>query len=135
MKINGRTLEASPGPGSYLAISRVWKKGDRVELSLPMRLTSEPMPDDATVQALLYGPIVLAGDLGSQGLTEALIDHQQGPETRNAPMRVPALRAQGKQLEDWIKPADSTALTFRISGSDPPIMLSPLSRIWGRFAA
>jgi DUF1680 family protein len=135
VRVNGRTLEASPGPGSYLAISRVWKKGDRVELSLPMRLTSEPMPDDPTVQAFLYGPIVLAGDFGTQGLTDALIVHQQGPETRNAPMRIPALRAQGKQLKDWIKPADSAALTFRIPGSDPPVTLRPLNRIWGRFAA
>jgi DUF1680 family protein len=135
VKINGRTIEASPGPGSYAGLSRVWKKGDRVELSMPMRLTSEPMPDDPTVQAFLYGPIVLAGDLGSQGLTKELIEHQQGPETRNAPMQVPALRAQGKHLEDWIKPGDSSALTFRIPGADPSITLRPLNRIWGRFAA
>jgi hypothetical protein len=38
-------------------------------------------------------------------------------------------------LEDWIKPADSTALTFRIPGADASITLRPLNRIWGRFAA
>jgi len=135
VKINGRTIEASPGPGSYLGISRAWKQGDRVELSVPMRLTSEAMPDDASVQAFLYGPIVLAGDLGSQGLTPELINHQQGPETRNAPMHVPGLRAQGKQLDDWIKPDGATPLAFRVTSANPPIKLRPLNQLWGRFAA
>jgi len=93
-----------------------------------MHLTAEPMPDDSTPQAFRYGPIVLSGDFGSQGLTEELIRHQQCPETRKAPMDVPSLRAEGK-LENWIKPAGSAPLTFRIAGSNPPITFRPLNVI------
>lgn len=135
VKVNGKPLEGIPGGGSYLSISRTWKKGDRVELGVPMRLAAEPMPDDAAMQAFLYGPIVLAGDLGTQGLTEQLIRHQQGPETSKAPLDVPGLRAQGKKLEDWIKPDGSAPLAFRTAAPNPAVKLRPLNQLWGRFAA
>ena len=43
-----------------------------------MSLAAEPFPDEPRVQAFRYGSIVLAGDLGAQGLTEELIfDHER----------------------------------------------------------
>ena len=53
VKVNGRALEASASPGSYLALRRTWKTGDRGEMELPMHLSVEPMPDDPKVQAFL----------------------------------------------------------------------------------
>ena len=134
VKVNGRLLEATPGAGSYLSITRAWKKGDRVDLELPMSLTAEPFPDDPRLQAFLYGPIVLAGDLGTQGLTEELIVDQQWPEVSKIRMSVQELRAEGKKLEDWIKPDGSAPLTFRTAGSNGSVTLKPLNQLWGRFA-
>src|SRR5262249_10835037 len=54
--------------GSYAAIEREWKSGDRIDVRLPMTLRTEAMPDDPRVLAVMYGPIVLAGDLGREGL-------------------------------------------------------------------
>ena len=73
MKINGKALEATASPGSYLTLNRTWKTGDRVEMELPMHLTVEKTPDDHTLQAFLYGPLVLAGDFGGEGLTENML--------------------------------------------------------------
>ena len=56
VKINGRALEASAAPGSYLTITRTWKTGDRVEMALPMRLRVEAMPDDPHMQAVPLWP-------------------------------------------------------------------------------
>ena len=134
VKVNGRPLEATPGAGSYLSITRTWKKGDRVDLELPMSLAAEPFPDEPRVEAFLYGPIVLAGDLGIQGLTEGLILDQQGPAVGKIPMSVPELHASGKKLEDWIKRDDSAPLTFRASGSEGGVTLKPLNQLWGRYA-
>jgi hypothetical protein len=86
------------------------------------------------VQAFLYGPIVLAGDLGSQGLTDELVTNQQGPEVNKAPMNAPDLHAGGKKLEDWIKPDGSAVLAFRAAASGGAVTLKPLNRLWGRFA-
>src|SRR5262249_13123188 len=79
VKLNGKPLEASAAPGSYLTLRRSWKPGDRIELDLPMHLHTEAMPDDPGLQAYMYGPLVLAGDLGNEGLTEA---HIVGPNFR-----------------------------------------------------
>ena len=50
-----RALEASASAGSYLALTRTWKTGDRIEMTMPMRLRVEAMPDDPKQQAFLYG--------------------------------------------------------------------------------
>jgi DUF1680 family protein len=133
-KVNGRPVDATPGAGSYLSITRVWRKGDRVDLELPMSLAVEAFPDEPRVQAFLYGPIVLAGDLGTQGLRDDLIFGQQGPEVGKAPMSVPELHASGKILEDSIKPDGRLPLAFRAGDSNGGVTLKPLNRLWGRFA-
>jgi DUF1680 family protein len=51
----------SGSPGSYLALKRAWEASDRVEVTLPMHLSVESLPDDPTQRAFLYGPLVLAG--------------------------------------------------------------------------
>ncbi len=68
VRVNG-TLTGTPAPGSYLAISRTWASGDTVDVSLPMALTQEATPDDSSVRAVKHGPIVLAGQFGTQNLT------------------------------------------------------------------
>lgn len=131
VRLNGEALEVSASPGSYLAIHRTWKHGDRVELDLPMRLHIEAMPDDANLQAMLYGPVVLAGDLGSEGLTEKLIIGPEGPPVRRLPIDVPALHAAGADPSSWIKPGDK-ALAFHITNQAKDVSLVPLNSIFGR---
>lgn len=147
VKLNGRTLEASAAPGSYLSITRVWKAGDRVEMTLPMRLTVEAMPDDPKQQAFLYGPLVLAGELGSAGLDESRIRGQQGPQFTvpgatpgpqrpgaPAPMptlSIPVLKASSGDPSAWIRPTGAPA-TFRTSGQAADVTLRPLNSIFGQ---
>jgi hypothetical protein len=132
--LNGRRLEVSGTPGSYLAITRTWKAGDRVQLTLPMRLTAEPLADDRTQQALLYGPLVLAGQFQKTGLEDNL-EHRQGPEVENAPpIDVPELVASGADLSSWVRPVQGESLTFRAIGHDRQVDLKPLNQSWQRFA-
>jgi len=60
VSVNGANVPVEVQPGSYLKISRVWKKGDRILVRLPMKLTTEDMPDGSNYVAFLHGPIVLA---------------------------------------------------------------------------
>jgi DUF1680 family protein len=148
VKLNGEALAASAWPGSYLTLRRTWKAGDHVEMELPMHLRAEALPDDPKMQAFLYGPLVLAGDLGSEGLTEAHIigpnlrvgapaveQHGSplGPSNRTPPVpeiEVPTFRARGDP-ESWIKPADGP-LTFRTAGQKTDVRLAPLNSIMDR---
>jgi DUF1680 family protein len=67
VSVNGQALPAEtvPSAGHYLKIRRSWQEGDRVELRLPMALRVRPAMDDARVVSFFYGPILLAGALGT----------------------------------------------------------------------
>jgi hypothetical protein len=131
VKLNGKMLEASAGPGSYLTLTRTWKSGDRVEMQLPMQLHIEKMPDDPTVQAVMYGPVVLAGDLGADGLTPELIVGPNAPRVRQHEISVPAFRASGSEAASWIKP-DVRPLTFKTTGQQNNVTLAPIHSIFDR---
>jgi uncharacterized protein len=134
VRINGRTLEGAASPGSYLSIHRVWKPGDRVELTTPMQLTSEGIRDDLTLQAFLYGPVVLAGHFPMGKMSEALLHKNQGPEIQDAPLDVPGLTARGTNPAHWIEPVPGQPLTFRTTGQAKDVTLKPLNQSWERFA-
>src|SRR6185369_2923352 len=57
--------EAAP-ESSYVEIKRTWKTGDTVELALPKTVHLEATPDNKQVAAIMWGPLVLAGDLGAR---------------------------------------------------------------------
>jgi DUF1680 family protein len=131
VKINGKPLDVFAAPGSYLTILRTWKNGDRVEMSLPMRLHIEAMPDDSKVQAVLYGPVVLAGDLGNEGLTDAQIVGPNAPRMQRTPITVPSFHAASSDPASWIKPGDGP-LTFRTTGQEKDVTLAPINSIFDR---
>lgn len=66
--VNGRRVAVKQKAGSYIALSRRWGNGDVVEITLPKHLTVERTPDNAQRGALLYGPFVLAGEAGTEGM-------------------------------------------------------------------
>ena len=68
VRVNGKKQNISGAPGSYISLNREWQNGDRVEIRLPMKLHAESLPGATNIVALLYGPIVLAGELGTNGM-------------------------------------------------------------------
>jgi len=60
VKINGRDVKVDAVPGSYLTLSRRWKKGDTVELRMPFSFHLEPVMDQQNIASLFYGPVLLA---------------------------------------------------------------------------
>lgn len=56
--INGEEVDVSMGP--YLVISRTWHDGDQLDITLPMAVYPETMPDDPMMVAFRCGPLVLA---------------------------------------------------------------------------
>ena len=63
LTVNGGAARPTIERG-YARLSRRWRAGDRIVLTLPMTLRSEPTPDDPALVAFLSGPLVLAVDLG-----------------------------------------------------------------------
>jgi len=58
--VNGQPLKSKMKPASFLAIERIWKDGDTVELQFDYQFHLKSMPDNENVVALFYGPVLLA---------------------------------------------------------------------------
>jgi DUF1680 family protein len=69
VRINGKEARISQAPGHYIVLRRKWKEGDKVELSFPMTLTANATKGDTGKVSFAYGPIVLAGVMGTDSLT------------------------------------------------------------------
>ena len=136
VKVNGQTQEAFARPGSYLTLTRLWHDGDKVELALPMRLYSEGLPgDENNLRAALYGPMVLAADLGQgPGADDPLRigGYDTGPSAQALPPPAEAPRGEGgRDATDWVQAVSAKDLTFR-SGTKDVLAVKPMYRTAGQ---
>jgi hypothetical protein len=74
LSINGEAVAVPRDDAGYAVVERVWSKGDTLRLHLPLELRVEATPDDPDLVAVLYGPLVLAADLGPAGAPYELPD-------------------------------------------------------------
>jgi DUF1680 family protein len=112
VKVNGTALAKLPPAGSYVEVARTWKTGDTVSIALPKTLRTEPLPDNPNRVALMWGPLVLAGDLGPiRRRPRATEDDDPIP-----PTSVPAFVAAGKPIASWVKAVPGKPATFRTDG-------------------
>jgi hypothetical protein len=133
IKVNGRPLEAVADPGSYLAIRRVWQDGDTISVSLPMQLRQEPLPGDDSVTAALYGPLVLAADLGA-GPTDTpnRVIHSGDTVPKNLPAASPLPKAAAvpdANAKQWIQVESAPELRFTATGEGAKFPMMPMYRI------
>ena len=103
-RLNGHPVHVTARAGGWLAVDRLWQPGDVLEVTLPMRLGLAATPDDRSVRAAAYGPIVLAGGYGT-----------------GKPATMPRLRAGS------LTPA-GTPLTFSATADGKDVTLHPVAR-------
>jgi DUF1680 family protein len=102
--------QASP----YVELNRTWKTGDTVELNLPKSLRLEPTPDNRQVAAIMWGPLVLAGDLGSRRERRGATAEERAAEDAAALAQVPVLIAADRPVTEWVTPAGSRRGDFHV---------------------
>ena len=136
-KLNGKlTEEAGLKSSSYYVVDRIWRDRDRLEITLPMRLHMEAMPDDSSVRAIMYGPLVLAGRLGTEGITDANrravpTPPREVPEFKNPNVpKAPELTTASDDPATWIKAVPGKPLEFRTTGQSKDFTLVPLYRLF-----
>lgn len=102
--VNGLTIAPKLTSDGYFEITETWSNQE-LNITFPMALRSESMPDNPNRIALLYGPVVLAGQLGKEmpdpvyGTTVLLTDNHN--------------------ISDWTKKS-STALEFETNSVAKP---------------
>ena len=109
---SGRQVTSHPlqRSGSYVELKRTWKSGDTVSLTLQKTLRLEPLPDNPRRVAIMWGPLVLAGDLGPEER------NRRGRSERFEQPRVPVFAAAERPVEEWLKPVPNKKGHFRTEG-------------------
>ncbi|WJS93830.1 glycoside hydrolase family 127 protein [Flavobacterium johnsoniae] len=108
VKINGKKIEGTLNAGSYFVISNTLKKGDIIEYTMPMHLHKQEMPDNQNKVAMLYGPVVLAGELGTNTIKAR---------------EIPVLVSNENDINNWINISDQNKLRFSLDNTQKtPLM-------------
>jgi uncharacterized protein len=134
IRVNGQRWNANAGPTGYVAVDREWNTGDRVEIELPMTLRTEPLHPTTDVVAFVYGPIVLAGRLGREGLVpgnQLIVNERDSGTMLNTATDVPALAGEVATLPKRVRQDPQDPLTFRTVGIGRPreVELAPFHRL------
>jgi uncharacterized protein len=122
LRVNGKTINVQKKPGDYIALERRWKKGDKVELILPMHTELEKMPDGSNYYAILHGPIVLAAKtqpFANEQLSYFSDDSRMGhiAQGKMCPLEAaPFLLGNSRKFIQQLKPVAGKSLTFNASG-------------------
>ena len=122
VKVNGKKVR-SVEPGAYLSLERIWKPGDRVELTFDMRCRLLDAPRGSnragdSFQALVWGPIVLARDEN--------IDPDY-----DEPVRVVAGKDRVVRVKRVAPTLASTRLEFEVPTDDGPIRMTDYASVNG----
>lgn len=68
VSVNGKKVNYNALPSSYICIDREWKKGDVIEIELPMQSTIERLPNVPDYIAFMHGPVLLGAKTGTNDL-------------------------------------------------------------------
>jgi DUF1680 family protein len=109
ISVNGKTQKITSTPGSYVTLQREWRNGDTIKIQLPMKLHTEFLPGSTNEIAFLYGPIALAGELGTNGMPARLYAHGQGDLNRVPTPAVPSLVTTPDKLVNQVKPVSTVS--------------------------
>lgn len=119
IKINGKNVKISQKPGSYIVLDKIWKTGDKIDITYPMSLHLVATNDNPDMAAAVYGPIVLAGDMGIEGIVAPAPYAKDQLDFRNISVPdniVTTLNINGRKLNDWLIPVNGKQLVFKTTG-------------------
>jgi uncharacterized protein len=103
-KLNGEPISLESDPLHWSSLRRSWKSGDRLTVTLPMRLWASRLdPTKEYPAAILYGPVVLAVRAADPKFVEKL---------------------DLKRLDCELTPVAGETLTWRLA-ADPAVLLRP----------
>lgn len=135
--VNGQPVRVAATAAGYVPVAREWRSGDVVEVRLPMTLRGVPMPGAPEYVAFAYGPIVLAGRLGTEGVNpeqQVIKNERESGNMLNVPVDVPTLvapRGVARDVAQHVRAVRDQSLTFETVGLGRPrdVVLVPFHRL------
>jgi len=123
--VNGKPAAGTAANG-YMTLDREWRSGDRIGVKLPMHFHATPLPGNPRLEAMMYGPLVLAGLMGRDGLTTGMIYGKEGPSYTGKFADAGMPRVQAKS-EVWAQQTEG--LRFTAPGLSQQWELKPLYQV------
>lgn len=120
ISVNGKAVSYTANPSSYVAIERVWKKGDVVQVALPMHSTIERLPNVPEYIAIMHGPILLCAKTGTEDLKGLVADDSRWGHIASGE-KLPVDKApiiiedNIASITNKLKPVSGKPLTFTVS--------------------
>lgn len=120
IRINGKEFANNASPSSYIAIKRIWKKGDIIVISLPMHNRIEHLPNVPNYIAILHGPILFSARTGTEDLKGLVADDSRWGHIAGG-KRLPIDKApiiiedNLQDLVNKLEPIAGKPLTFSLS--------------------
>ena len=130
--VNGAEVARSADPSSYVEISRTWRDGDRVELQLAMEVETVSAPAAPDIVAFTYGPLVLAGALGKEGLApgaDIIVNERLYGTYNNTPFTPPTLAGEPHEIVRRIRAGNKPLEFILQTQAQQPIRMIPYYRI------
>jgi DUF1680 family protein len=125
--VNGKPEKGAASNG-YVALERMWQPGDLIEVQLPMHFHATQLPGNPSLEAMMYGPLVLAGQMGRDGLTNEMVYGMEGPSYTGKFTDAPMPRVAAGAHEAWAAKT-SDPLRFRAPGASAATEMKPLYQI------
>ncbi len=111
--INGEPWPIRAEPGTYAKLSRQWRQGDVVRAVIPLAVRTETLPGAADQVAFLYGPLVLAGDLGTVPADDGVrYAQEQKANFHAAAVAAPAMWKHAVPLAQTLRRLPDVPLAF-----------------------
>jgi len=123
ISVNSKNINIPVDSEGYINIKRKWKKGDVVEMKMPMHLSTEQLPDKSDYYAFKYGPIVLAATYGTENQDGLFADDSRGGHIahgKQIPLNeIPTILGSPDAVINHLGAMNGDDLTFKLKGLYP----------------
>ncbi len=135
--VNGKDVAYTALPSSYVCIDRKWKKGDVVQIMLPMHNTIEHLPNVPEYIAIMHGPILLGAKTGTEDLKGLVADDGRWGQNASGEYlpvdKAPILIDNNiEAIADKLVPVKDKPLNFKLNvkmGNHAELTLEPFYKI------
>ena len=119
----GKDYASGSSPSSYIVIERTWKDGDIVNITTPMKVHIEALPNVPEYISIMRGPILLGARMGTDHLDGLIADdgrwahiaHGQLVSTFDTPFIIGS-REEIQSKLDNMKPVVGKAFCYTVPG-------------------
>ena len=120
ISVNGKAVPVISSSSSYVVLERSWKKGDVVQITLPMYNTIERLPNVPNYIAIMHGPILLAAKTGTEDMKGLVADDGRWghiPNGKRLPVDEAPIIVEDdiSKITGKLKPVQGEPLTFSVS--------------------